>query len=189
MTATMPRGPKLDSGTCIATPALIESSQRVFLFHSKSPLHWIDLCTLIEAIILHEKIAFPVIHRNYAEPLAKPLRDAGLLDLWWPEAGLVRGPPTRKEDKWRGPAEFGEDIQERMALLSGGWPDQHFDGLADTRKAAIDGIAHGFSEPALSANIVKTPRKSLCYYGELKRGEERPMKDLRMRQPRICKRG
>jgi hypothetical protein len=148
MTASMPIAPKLESGTCIATAALIESAERVFLFHSNSPLHWIDLCTLIEAIILHDKIAFPVIHRQYATPLLQPLENAGLLDIWWPEAGLVTTLSSSKEDAWK-PDKFG-NISDRIAIMQGGWADEHFESLSETRKAAINRLALGVGCFALS---------------------------------------
>jgi hypothetical protein len=131
----------------------VESAQRVFYFHSTSPLHWIDLSTIIEAVILHEKIALPVLHDNYAEPLVRPLMDADVLDPWWPEAGLYNGPMLgTKEEIWTKQPDKNKvtaDAHAAIRMMCGGWPDDHFEGLSEARKKAINGIAHGFAPAAL----------------------------------------
>jgi hypothetical protein len=100
MTEKLPRAPKLDSGTCIATAALIESANHVFFHRTISPVHWLDLCTIVEAIVSHDKLAFPMTHNEYAEPLLKPLFDSGLADPWWPEGNIINFPGS-KEEAWK----------------------------------------------------------------------------------------
>ncbi|ANL74245.1 hypothetical protein AMC83_PA00018 (plasmid) [Rhizobium phaseoli] len=147
MTAQLPRAPALEPGTCLLTAALIESAQRVFFFRTTSAIHWVDLCTVIEALLLYDKIAFPMVQRQYAEPLVKPLLDEGIVDLWWPEAPVFDGPTMggSKEDVWKG-SSYDENA---FALCAAGWPDERYDNLSEVRQAALDGVAMGFAEPAL----------------------------------------
>jgi hypothetical protein len=145
MTDAMPRAPRLREGTCIVTPALLESAQRVFLHHTSSPIHWIDLCTLIETIFLHDRIAFPTVHSEFAEPLLKPLLDSGMADRWWPEANIFNFGGS-KETAWKAPT---RQQTVRVPLMSGGWPDKNYERLSQAQKDAVDGIAHAFSESAL----------------------------------------
>jgi hypothetical protein len=152
MTKEFPRAPQLVTGTCIATAALIDSAQRVFNFRSASAIHWIDLCTLIEAVVLHEKIAVPVLHAEYSKEFTEPLMQANLIDPWWPEAGIINSMGQTKEQFWRDHSNENAIAQAAVALMSGGWPDEHFDSLSDIRKRAVNGIAHGFSEAALTDN-------------------------------------
>ncbi|AZO29769.1 hypothetical protein [Mesorhizobium sp. M1B.F.Ca.ET.045.04.1.1] len=147
MTAQLPRAPLLDPGTCLLTAALIESAQRVFFFRTTSAIHWVDLCTVFEALLLYDKIAFPMVQHHYAEPLVKPLVDEGIVDLWWPEARVFDGPKMggSKEDVWKG----SSYDQNAFALCASGWPDERYDNLSKVRQAALDGVADGFAEPAL----------------------------------------
>ncbi|ANL87136.1 hypothetical protein [Rhizobium phaseoli] len=144
MTAKLPRAPALEPGTCLLTAALIESAQRVFFFRTTSAIHWVDLCTVLEAILLYDKIAFPMVQHDYAEPLVQPLVDEGIVDLWWPEGQVFTGAGT-KEDVWEG----NTYDQNAYALCATGWPDERYDNLSEIRKAAVDGVANGFAEAAL----------------------------------------
>ncbi|NEI24083.1 hypothetical protein GUK30_32575 [Rhizobium leguminosarum] len=147
MTAQLPRAPALEPGTCLLTAALIESAQRVFFFRTTSAIHWVDLCTVLEALLLYDKIAFPMVQHHYAEPLVKPLVDEGIVDLWWPEGQVFNGPMMggTKEDVWKDSTYH----QNAFALCATGWPDERYDNLSKVRQEAVDGIADGFAEPAL----------------------------------------
>jgi hypothetical protein len=151
VTEKMARAPQLESGTCIATAALIESANRVFFHRTISPVHWLDLCTIIEAIVLHDKLAFPMTHNEYAEPLLKPLFASGLADPWWPEGNIINFPGS-KEEAWKQgttPAERANLLPAEKISLLAGWPDKRYESLSNARKTAIDGIGFGFAEIAL----------------------------------------
>lgn len=146
MTDRYPRAPRLPKNSCILTAAMLESAQRVFLYHTTSPVHWMDLCTLIDCVVLYDSIAFPVIYSEYAEPLLGPLRQSGLADPWYPEAGLLNL-DSPKEELWGHVR--NDDVPQVNRLLAGGWPDRNYEALSEVGKEALDGVAHGFSEPAL----------------------------------------
>jgi hypothetical protein len=154
VTEHFPRAPRFRGNSCILTPALLESAQRVFLWHSPSPIHWMDLSTLIETIVIYDNIAYPVVHAEYAAPLFDPLSKSGIADPWYPEAGILGGSTFKaKEEVW---AEDGErvenglrDARGAIKVMSGWWPDANYDALSDVSQKAINGIAHGFSEAAL----------------------------------------
>lgn len=146
MTERFPRAPKLQNNSCLCTAALLESAQRVFLYHTTSPIHWMDLCTLIDSVVLYDSIAFPLIHAEYAAPLMEPLLQSGLADPWYPEAGIMQLSDS-KETVW-GEGKASHAAQA-VRLFGGGWPDRNYEALSAVARAAVDGIAHGFAEPAL----------------------------------------
>ena len=169
MTTKYPRAPKLSHGTCIATHSLIESAQRVFFFRSTDPVNWIDLSTLIEAIVIHDRIAFPMVHREYAEPLLKPLFDSGIADPWWPEAAVFNIEKSSKADLWASDSPGAE-----VRLLVTGWPDEQYEKLSDRGRVAIDGVAHGFGECALMSD---NDELSILLFGQAARSSSGPRFD------------
>lgn len=148
MTDRFPRAPRLQKNSCLCTAALLESAQRVFLYHTTSPIHWMDLCTLIDSVVLYDSIAFPLIHAEYAAPLLEPLLQSGLADPWYPEAHIIQVTDAdTKEAVW---GDGGtSDAAQAVRLFLGGWPDRNYEALSAEARAAVDGIAHGFAEPAL----------------------------------------
>ena len=101
-------------------------------------IHWVDLCTLIEAILLHEKIAFPVVHDGYAEPLLKPLIDSDVADMWWPQAGILRLADDPKDQSTDRADKIGDDPDHRDAhdavWIFMDMPDKRYEGLSESSK-------------------------------------------------------
>src|SRR5205085_8011652 len=116
------------------------SAQRVFLWHSPSPIHWMDLSTIIESIVIYDNLAFPVVHNEYAAPLFEPLIKSGLADSWYPEAALVNGPMLgSKEEMWKDERKVPQDRYLRDAggaikVLAGWWPDANYESLSAVSK-------------------------------------------------------
>jgi hypothetical protein len=134
-----------------------------------------DLCTLIESLVIYDSLAFPIIYSEYASPLLDPLVKSGLIDTWYPEAGIINSKLLGdKEKAW----EAGSVLKDKsltyahsaINILAGPWPDANYDKLSEISKKAIDGIAGAFANAVLSKDDNEI---SVLLWGAFIRGDPR----------------
>jgi hypothetical protein len=110
--------PVLKPGDAIATPGLVSSAAMTFFEGGLTFASLLDLCQLIEAMVLHDRVHYPMLSEAAdLKPLVESFQKESLLVPWFPESHIFAG-LSSKEELWSKPGEAAR----RLAILSG-WED------------------------------------------------------------------